>query len=134
MRPLSYVPFAAFVFLIAVGLLFGLAGLRPELHSALAAPLDWDAKLHPSDTTEGFGISAAVSGDTAIIGAYIDDDAGTDAGAAYIFQRDQGGAGNWGQVIKLAASDGEADDRFGISVAVSGDTVVVGIWDLYTNT
>ena len=36
------------------------------------------------------------------------------------------GAGNWGEVTKLTASDAQTEDLFGISVAVSGDTVVVG--------
>ena len=49
-----------------------------------------------------------------------------DAGAAYIFKRDQGGADNWGQVKKITASDGAAGDYFGVSVSISGDTVVVG--------
>lgn len=51
---------------------------------------------------------------------------GIDGGAAYIFHRNQGGTGNWGQVKKLTASDAEAADLFGVSVAVSGDTAIVG--------
>ena len=38
----------------------------------------------------------------------------------------QGGADGWGQVAKLTASDAQADDRFGASVSISGDTLVVG--------
>ena len=93
-------------------------------------------KLTASDAQVGdwFGISVAVSGDIAVVGAYLEDAGGTqveaaygrNAGAAYIFRRDQGGAGNWGQVKKLAASDAHAGDQFGFSVAVSGDTAVVG--------
>jgi hypothetical protein len=49
-------------------------------------------------------------------------------GAAYVFGRDEGGAGNWGQVNKLTASDAEDADFFGVSVAVSGDTVVAGAY------
>ena len=48
------------------------------------------------------------------------------SGAAYIFNRDQGGADNWGQVTKITASDGELRDEFGRSVSISGDTVVIG--------
>ena len=48
------------------------------------------------------------------------------AGAAYIFERHEGGASNWGQVKKLTAGDAAALDDFGDSVAISGDTVVVG--------
>ena len=70
-----------------------------------------------------FGHSVAVSGDTVVVGAPGDDGS---QGAAYVFQRDQGGAGNWGQVKKLTASDGAAHNDFGGSVSVSGDTIVVG--------
>ena len=68
----------------------------------------------------------AISGDTAVVGACCEDTGGFDAGAAYVFQRNQGGADNWGEVKKLTASDAQASDRFGHSVAVSGDTAVVG--------
>ncbi|MBI1877004.1 MAG: FG-GAP repeat protein, partial [Chloroflexi bacterium] len=70
-----------------------------------------------------FGISVAISGDTIVVGAWRDN---SDQGAAYIFDRNQGGANNWGQVKKLLASDGVASDQFGIFVAISGNTVVVG--------
>ena len=49
-----------------------------------------------------------------------------DLGAAYVFERNQGGGDNWGQVTKLVALDSANNDYFGISVAISGDTVVVG--------
>ena len=39
-----------------------------------------------------------------------------------------GGADNWGEVKKLTASDAENVDYFGGSVAISGDTVVVGAY------
>lgn len=84
------------------------------------------AKLTASDAaaSDQFGISVAVSGDTAVIGAYSADHAGgSNAGAAYVFVR-TGGA--WAQQAKLIALDGAENDFFGISVAVSSDTVVVG--------
>jgi len=67
-----------------------------------------------------FGYSVAISGDTAIVGAYLDDDDGSTSGSASIFQRDFGGPNNWGQVVKLTASDAAAIDWFGFSVAISG--------------
>ncbi len=73
-----------------------------------------------------FGYSVAVSGDTVAVGARFDNDNGRDSGSAYVFERDAGGVDNWGQVKKLLASDGAAQDAFGDSIAVSGDTVVVG--------
>ena len=79
-------------------------------------------KLTASDGAVGddFGISVALSGDTVVVGAYLDD---TSAGAAYVFAR-SGSA--WSEQQKLTASDCAADDHFGVSVALSGDTAVIG--------
>ena len=87
-----------------------------------------EKKLTASDAAAGdyFGRSVAISGDTVVVGAQNNDDAGTDSGSAYIFSRNTGGADNWGQVKKLTASDAAAGDWFGRSVAISGDTVVLG--------
>ncbi|MDL1960780.1 MAG: hypothetical protein LWX01_03635, partial [Deltaproteobacteria bacterium] len=85
-------------------------------------------KLIASDGADSdhFGYSVSISGDTAIVGAYYDDDNGYDSGSAYIFSRNHGGADNWGQVKKLLAGDRAADDGFGWSVSISGDTAIVG--------
>ncbi len=79
------------------------------------------AKLTALDAAAGdrFGTSVSVSGDTAVIGAY-NDDGGT--GSAYVFVRS---GTTWTQQVKLTASDAAADDLFGYSVSVSGDTAVV---------
>jgi hypothetical protein len=79
------------------------------------------------DSDDFFGGRVALSGDTAIVGASHDDDGGEDAGAAYLFDRHQGGTNQWGLVAKLVADDAETEDNFGQSVAISGDTVVVGV-------
>jgi hypothetical protein len=79
-------------------------------------------------TDDEFGLALAVSGDTAIVGAYYDDDNGSYSGSAYVFARNQGGANAWGQVTKITATDGATDDYFGIAVAVSGDILVVGAY------
>ena len=76
-----------------------------------------------------FGSSIAVSGDTAVVGARAEDEGGAQAGAVYVYQRDEGGSGNWGEVKKLIASDAQAGDVFGWKVAISGDIVVVGAND-----
>ena len=70
----------------------------------------------------------AVSGDTVVVGAAGDDiGTNTDQGSAYVFVKPVGGwAGTLAESAKLTASDGAADDRFGFSVGVSADTVVVG--------
>ncbi len=85
-------------------------------------------KLFPSDpdVLDYFGFSVAVSGDTAVIGAYLDDDGGIDSGSAYVFTRDINGI--WSQQAKLTASDAAANDEFGFSVALSGDTAVIGAY------
>lgn len=89
------------------------------------------AKLVAGDAAamDAFGYAVAVDGDIAVIGAYGDDDLGSESGSAYVYLRDA--AGVWNLQQKLTASDGIADDRFGWSVALDGDTVVIGIegWD-----
>jgi len=70
-----------------------------------------------------FGFSVAISGDTAVIGAYQDDDRGTDSGSAYVFERV---AGEWNQTAILTAADGADGDQFGSSVAISNETAIVG--------
>ncbi|MCH7953857.1 MAG: FG-GAP repeat protein, partial [Chloroflexi bacterium] len=85
-------------------------------------------KLSASDAQAGdlFGRRVAVSGDTAVVGADGEDTGGSFAGAAYLYHRNEGGADNWGEVTKLTASDADAFDHFGFSVAISGDTAIVG--------
>jgi len=81
-------------------------------------------------TYDYFGVSVSISGDYAIVGAYRDreDTSGantlSDAGSAYIFERDAGG--NWQEVKKIVASDRGAVDYFGFSVSISGDYAIVG--------
>ena len=96
------------------------------------------AYLKASNTgvRDGFGQSVAVSGDTVVVGAYGEasnatgvngngaNNSATGSGAAYVFIRT---GTTWTQQAYLKASNTEVgDDSFGISVAVSGDTVVVG--------
>jgi hypothetical protein len=83
------------------------------------------AKLLASDgvTGDDFGRSVSLSGDTALIGAYYDDDNGEHSGSAYVFART---GTTWTQQAKLTASDGAADDWFGESVALDGDTALIG--------
>jgi hypothetical protein len=71
-----------------------------------------------------FGISVAVQDNTALIGANGDDGIGQNAGSVYIFARDL--AGIWSQQAELAATDTVAQDFFGISVAIDGNSAVVG--------
>ncbi len=85
-------------------------------------------KISASDkaNSDGFGFSVAIDGQTIIAGSDGEDGAGTDRGAAYIFVKDMGGTGNWGQVAKVISADPGDSDRFGYAVALSGDIAVVG--------
>ena len=80
-------------------------------------------KLLPGDGAagDGFGKSVAISGTAAVVGAQFDGDNGLGSGSAYLFDSASGL-----QLAKLLSDDGAAGDNFGISVAVSGMTVVVG--------
>lgn len=95
--------------------------------------LTWEeTKLHASDDSNSsqFGRFISISGDglTIAAGAYGDIDNGIRSGAVYIYQWD----GNSWEETKITPSDGEAEDRFGSSVALSTDgrTLAVGAyWD-----
>jgi hypothetical protein len=85
-------------------------------------------KLTASDADDGdqFGAAVAIRGGHALIGAFRNDDAGTDSGAAYIFGQDHGGVDQWGEVRKLTAADAMAGDQFGRAVALGDGTALVG--------
>ncbi len=109
-----------------------------------ASTIAQQAYLKASNTGAGdaFGWSVAVSGDTVVVGAVVEDSNATgvngnqannsagDSGAAYVFVRS---GTNWAQQAYLKASNTDADDQFGFSVAVSGDTLVVGAWTEASN-
>jgi len=87
------------------------------------------------DASEGkahdyFGTSIAIEGNTIAIGAFNDDldesDIVNGYGSVYIFTLDDNG---WSQQAKLVASDGEVHDHFGSSIAIKGNTVVIGAPD-----
>ena len=78
-----------------------------------------------SNAADAFGISVAVSGDTALVGAYRADTLfGADAGTVYVFVRS---AGQWMYQTQLLPGDGAPADQFGSSVAIDGDIAVVGV-------
>lgn len=83
------------------------------------------AKLLASDggPDDNFGSAVAISGDLAIVGSPQNGPSSPDSGAAYIFVRN---GSNWSQEAKLAANDGDIEDRFGSSVAISGALAIVG--------
>ncbi|MCI0388648.1 MAG: hypothetical protein MOB07_07755 [Acidobacteria bacterium] len=79
-------------------------------------------------SNDQFGSAVAINGDTAIIGAPQAKPFGTfDQGKAYIFVRT---GGVWSLQQTLSANDGAAGDNFGSSVALNGDTALIGVrWD-----
>ena len=91
------------------------------------------AKLTADDGAEydNFGSSVAISGDTVVIGAHNDDESihAPNVGSAYVFTRNTAGdlTSGWTQIAKLTADDGSQHDNFGSSVAISGDTIVIGV-------
>src|SRR5262249_27117591 len=104
------------------------------VRSFIGSGADWtqQKKLTAADGAAGdqLGASVAISGDTVVVGAPLSDiGANADQGSAYVFIRSFIGSGaDWTQQKKLTAADGAAGDFFGISVALSGDTLAVGAY------
>ena len=99
-------------------------GSNADQGSAYIYDLDGnnEVKITASDgaASDFFGDSVAVGSGRIVVGAFNDDDNGSNSGSAYIFDLD----GN--QLTKITASDGANDDRFGDSVAVGSGRIVVG--------
>ena len=94
-------------------------------------------KASNTDADDVFGWSVALDGNTLVVGALGEASAATgingdqadnsapDAGAAYVFVREQG---QWSQQAYLKASNTDASDYFGFSVALDGDMLAIGAW------
>lgn len=83
-----------------------------------------DKQALPTYTDDAkFGFAVALSGSTAVIGAYGDDAAGLEAGAAYLYDVTTGN-----QLRQLSGDDVTAGDRFGCSVGISGNVAIVGAY------
>ena len=123
-----------------------LAAATPPTHSATPAgiaPADWNAiydliatqngyiKASNIDLFDEFGSAVAIDGNTLVVGVPDEDSNGSDpsdnsaenVGAVYVFVRENN---DWTQQAYLKASNAEADDEFGRSVALNGNTLVVG--------
>lgn len=70
-----------------------------------------------------FGYNIAISGDRIIVGAHADDVSNVNQGSAYVFTRT---GTTWSQRQKLTAQDNGAGDFFAWSVAINGDTAIMG--------
>ena len=117
-----------------------LVGTREEAHrehdyteAAYVFTRSWaswseQAKLTASDADGGdfFGWSVAIDGDTAVIGARYDDDNGKNkkSGSAYVFTRS---GTSWSEQQKITDSDADYGHEFGHSVAIDGETIVIGV-------
>ena len=94
-------------------------------------------KASNTDAGDWFGDSVSLSGDTLAVGARFEDSSATgvngsqsdnsaiDSGAVYVFTRN---GTTWSQQAYLKASNTDADDSFGRSVSLSGDTLAVGVY------
>lgn len=91
-------------------------------------------KAHNAGANDHFGGAIAISGDTLVVGAYMesgsattingpDDDLAQESGAVYVYTKETTG---WVQQAYLKAHNARANHRFGRSVAIDGDTIVVG--------
>ena len=79
----------------------------------------------PRNAGAQFGNAVAIDGSTMVVGARFDSTTASQAGAAFVFVLTNG---SWVQQAVLLANDGAASDKFGYSVAVNGNTIVVGAY------
>jgi len=97
---------------------------------ALPAAADWSQREKITSTPRGvgaqFGHAVAVSGNTMVVGARYDGTKASQAGAAFVYVLN---GAIWTQQAKLLAGDGALADKFGASVAIDGNTIVVGAFN-----
>lgn len=100
-------------------------GAAPAPSAASGAAVVSEFKVTAAEGMIGeyFGDAIALDGDTLVVGARNHWSAGYASGAAYVFVRD---GENWVEQQRLTAPDAGLLTMFGVSVAVEGDTVVVG--------
>ncbi|MCH7848996.1 MAG: FG-GAP repeat protein [Planctomycetes bacterium] len=85
-----------------------------------------EQKLLPSGgQPEQFGRAAAIDGDTAVIGSPFADGGGPSSGAAYVFRHDPK-TSQWSQQDMLLPDPNPWTNFFGRSVAIDGETTVIG--------
>lgn len=84
-------------------------------------------KLVPFDgaAADFYGYSVSISGDRIVVGSRYDDDNGTSSGSAYVYKYN---GNSWVFDQKLIASDGAANDDFGVSVSISDNHIIVGAY------
>ncbi len=98
--------------------------------NATTGVFEQSAKLTASDaaSSDQFGLSVGIEGDTIVVGAYGDDDGGSASGSAYVFVKSQEGWSDMNETAKLSASDAELKNHLGYSITINSDTIVVGAY------
>jgi hypothetical protein len=103
-----------------------------QLNSGKVYVYDWNGssydevetlKASDADPDDDYGISLSINGDLLAIGAYNEDTAASNAGKVYVYDWD---GSNYIEISTLTASDAQTGDKFGVSVAIGGDTLLVG--------
>lgn len=98
--------------------------LLPETRNF--TPFGRETKIATSQglSANGSGTSVSISGTTAVVGSNLDDNNNNvDQGSAYVYVYN---FGTWTLQTKLTAGDGATGDKFGSSVAIDGNTIIVG--------
>ncbi len=112
------------LFVFMLFLLLQIVALPAAPASADHAASHITTLLSPQTTSSNyFGVELAMSGDTLAISAPFDDERGVDTGAVYIYIRQNN---LWTQQAKLFASVPKSNSRFGSSIDLEGNTLVVG--------
>ena len=109
------------VFLACAALFCGWPASAADAPQEDAPEAFTETKITPANTQDA-GRALAASGDTLAVGAPLDDQAGADAGAVFVYVRN---GNSWTQQAKLTVADAAANDRFGYALALDGDTLAV---------
>lgn len=101
-----------------------LVGAFRVVYVFVRGPGGWSeqARLTASQGDPLFGGSVALEGDTAVVGMF-EEFAAPPLGAVYVYTRS---GTTWSEQARLVGSDSEPTDNFGVSVAISDDTLLVG--------
>ena len=112
------------IFLVTFAVFAGSAIFTVEDASAQTITANPQQKIIPSDITKGdnFGWSVATHGDTMVVGAHNDG-----PGSVYVYTKDDAVNTTWTQTQKIVAPNSTADNRFGESIAIHGDVMIVGV-------
>ena len=92
-----------------------------------SATLDQTLFAYHGGVNDNFGTSVSVSGDVIVVGASEDLDSPSSGGSMSIFRYDNG---SWTETYIASATNGEPDDFYGASVAVSGNNIITGAPEL----